>query len=122
MRLKVNSTSSALKSRVGLNSLLVAVVYCSVSNPAGLPSEQNTRLFFSAAWPMVAMASRLVANRADTTVVWRMTIPVLVCSYQQRAYLLACSQADLTDPTHSKCPSQSDASAVLRPYGALTLQ
>src|SRR5471032_678884 len=110
MRLKVNSTSSALKSRVGLKSLLlwnftpsrrwkvyvrpssaisqrvvrpgttlvapflnsasrlysgsaaslsVAVVYCAVSRPAGLPSEQNTRLLL-AAW-----LRELAANRTE---------------------------------------------------------
>src|SRR5471032_2750796 len=108
MRLNVNSTSSALKSRVGVNqgvvwnftpsrrwkvylrpsseisqlfarpgttlvapfsnsasrlysgsaaSLSVAVVYCAVSKPAGLPSEQNTRLLL-AAWLMEVAANR----------------------------------------------------------------
>src|SRR5450830_2112608 len=156
MRLKVNTTSSALKSRDGVKyavvwnftprrrwkvytrpsaeisqlsasagatevspltnstsrlysgsaaSLSVAVVYCAVSNPAGLPSEQNTRLFLSAAWPIVATASRLVPKIADRTVVWRMTIPILVCSCHQRAITPAYGQGDITDPTHSKCPS-----------------
>src|SRR5471032_496683 len=173
MRLKVNSTSSALKSRVGLKSLLlwnftpsrrwkvyvrptseishlvanpgttlvapfsnstsrlysgsaaslsVAVVYCAESNPAGLPSEQNTRLFLSAAWPIVATASRLVPKIADRTVVWRMTIPILVCSCHQRAITQARSLGDITDPTYGRCLSDIGASAVVRRYGPWTSQ
>jgi hypothetical protein len=38
-------------------SLSVAVVYCAVSKPAGLPSEQNTRLLL-AAWLMEVAANR----------------------------------------------------------------
>ena len=39
--------------------LSVAVVYCAVSKPAGLPSEQNTRL------RSAALQIELVASRAE---------------------------------------------------------
>src|SRR5450830_1141900 len=127
MRLKVNTTSSALKSRDGVKyavvwnftprrrwkvytrpsaeisqlsasagatevspltnstsrlysgsaaSLSVAVVYCAVSNPAGLPSEQNTRL--PAAWAKGEPAHRAAPTKADKVKVWRMTVPILL--------------------------------------------
>ncbi|MNT87008.1 hypothetical protein D3C72_2273720 [compost metagenome] len=57
-------------------SLSVAVVYCAVSKPAGLPSEQNTRLL-EAAWLMDVAANRPAPSSADKTKVWRMTLSLV---------------------------------------------
>ena len=57
------------------HALSVAVVYCAVSKPAGLPSEQNTRLL--AAFASGLPASTPALNSTDKTNGLRMAFPIL---------------------------------------------